>query len=108
MYFEGGWVDASRPAEIVTECIESGSGLLLLDSPALPSEFYDLSTGVLGVIVQRATQYGIRLAAVVAEVETRSDSFQAFVEEANRGGHLHFARSRAEAIRWLETGSVDQ
>jgi len=103
-FFEGSRVDAAEPAGIVTDCIESGTSSLLLDSPALPREFYDLRTRVLGTIVQRATQYRIRLAVVVPDVDTRSDPFQAFVREANRGEQLFFARSRGEAIRWLESG----
>jgi hypothetical protein len=39
----------------VTECIESGARCLLLDSDALPPEFFDLSTEVLGAAVQWLT-----------------------------------------------------
>jgi uncharacterized protein len=102
VYFEGKHVDPGNPAAIVTDCIESGAESLLLDTAALPPEFYDLSTGVLGTIVQRAVQYGIRLAAVVPDIDTRSDPLQAFVREANRGVHICFARSRDDAIRWLD------
>jgi len=106
MISQGGRIDAAEAGAVVTQCIESGSSLLLLDSAALPTEFYDLRNGVRGVIVQRAAQYGIRLAVVIADVEIRSDSFQAFAREANRGGCLHVARNRANAIRWLESGGV--
>ncbi len=102
MIFEGHPINTAAPGGVVTACIENGADRLLLDSSALPPEFYDLSTGVLGVIVQRAMQYDILLAAVVTDLETRSDSFQKFVREANLGGRLHFAGSRNEATLWLQ------
>ena len=53
--FEGARVDPNNPGLLVADCIESGTRSLLLDSDALPPEFFDLSTGVLGAAVQWLT-----------------------------------------------------
>jgi hypothetical protein len=99
--FEGARIDPEHPDHIVTACIESGARRLLLDSAALPPEFFDLSSGVLGALVHRLSLYGIRMAVVVKNLDTHSMSFQAFVREANSGQQFCFASTREVAVQWL-------
>ena len=89
------------PATIVTECIESGACAVLFDEGALPSEFFDLSTRVAGALVQRVTQYDLRMAAVVPDPAAHSAAFQDFAREANRGKHFRFFPDRERAAAWL-------
>ena len=93
---------AFDPHAVVTACIEHGSYTLLLDSTALPQEFFDLSTGVTGALVQRLSLYGIRMAGVVPDPSVHSRAFQDFVREANTGRQFRFFRTRAEALAWLD------
>jgi len=88
----------------VTECIESGCRLLLLDEENLPGEVFDLSTRVLGDAVQRATNYGIQMALVVRDPGRYSDAFQQFVREASGRGAFGCFRTREEAVEWLDHG----
>lgn len=78
-----------------------GEKSLVQAEDALPPEFFDLSTGVAGALVQRVTQYGIRMAAVVPDPAAHSGPFQDFAREANRGATFRFFPSRAEAVEWL-------
>jgi len=94
-------LDAARPGDVVTACIEQGRESLLLDEGTLPPEFFDLSTGVLGEMAHRASVYGIRVAVVVADPTVHSSYFQAFAQETNRGQQLRFFRSSEEATSWL-------
>lgn len=88
-------------AAVIGACIESGADRLLLDQDALAPEFFDLSTGVAGALVQRLTQYEIRMAGVVPDLSIHSRPFQDFAREANRGRWFRFFPDREQAIAWL-------
>ena len=103
VFFEPAAATPFDPWTVATQCIESGSGALLLDVEALPREFFDLSTGVAGELLHRLSIYGVRLAAVVPDPAAHSPAFQDFAREANRGRQLRFFSHRAEAIAWLAT-----
>lgn len=100
-WFEPAAAAPFDPRAVATQCIESGTGALLLDAHALPPEFYDLSTRVAGELLHRLSIYRIRLAAVVPDPSVHSAPFQDFVREANRGRHFQFFPTRQEAIDWL-------
>jgi PadR family transcriptional regulator AphA len=85
----------------VRAAIESGERRLLIDDHAIPPEFFDLSTGVAGSIVQRLTMYGIRMAVVVPDASIHSGPFQDFAREANTGGVFRFFPDRGQAVAWL-------
>ena len=89
------------PAAVVTECIEHGARAVLFDDGALPPGFFDLSTGMAGTLVQRVTQYDLRMAAVVPDPAAHSAAFRDFAREANRGRHFRFFPTRELAIAWL-------
>ena len=91
------------PMDVVAACFEKGTQALLIDRPALPPEFFDLRTGVTGELVQKLTQYGIRLACVVPDLGAQPERFQEFAREANRGSRARFFESRNGAVAWLET-----
>lgn len=107
-YFEPAEGASFDPHDVATRCIESGTGALLLNEPAMPPEFFDLSTRVAGELVHRLSVYRIRLAAVVPDLSAHSAAFQDFVREANRGRQFRFFPTRAEAIRWLASEAVKQ
>jgi Domain of unknown function (DUF4180) len=92
---------ALSPADVVTRSIESGYRLLLADHGALPPEFFDLSSRFAGELVQKLSQYGIRMAGVVPDPESHSQPFQDFLRETNRGNQIRFFPTREAAIEWL-------
>lgn len=87
--------------DLVGACFEHDTRSLLLDHGALPAEFFDLSSGVAGELLQKLTNYGIRTAAVVSDPELRSGSFQSFARESQRSGQFRIFRNRNQAIEWL-------
>ena len=89
------------PVAVVTHCIESGTDRLLLDEAALPPEFFDLSTRIAGTLVQRLTQYEVRMAAVVPDPSIHSQPFQDFAREAGSHPWFRFFPTREQAIAWL-------
>lgn len=64
-------------------------------------DFFDLSTGVLGDILQKCSNYGFRLALIGDFEKYSSTSLQAFIRESNRGRHVFFARTLQEALNFL-------
>lgn len=96
--------DPFDPAAVVVACIESGARSLLFDQGTLPPEFFDLSTGMAGALVQRLTTYGIRMAAVVPNPSIHSRPFQDFAREASTGRQFRFFSDREQAVEWLAAG----
>ena len=90
------------PMDVVAACFEQRTPAVLIDRPALPPEFFDLRTGVTGELVQKLTQYGIRLACVVPDLGVQPERFQEFAREASRGRRTGFFESKSEAVGWLE------
>jgi hypothetical protein len=91
------------PMDAVAVCFEQGTEALLIDRPALPPEFFDLRTGITGELVQKLTQYGVRLACVVPDLDVQPERFQEFAREANRGSRARFFGSKNDAVGWLST-----
>lgn len=78
-----------------------GTYRVLFDHGALPSGFFDLSTGIAGDFVQKFSNYGIRAAMVVPDPAVHSASFQDFAHEARRSSQCRLFSDRDEAITWL-------
>jgi hypothetical protein len=103
-FLEGDGPHPVDPAAALVRCIEGGVGGLLFDAGALPPAFFELRTGVAGELVQKLVNYGIRMAAVVPDLESRPERFREFALEANRGRVFRFFATRPEAVAWLEAG----
>lgn len=76
------------------------TNLVLLSESNLPPAFYDLSTRLAGEILQRLSNYRVRL-AIVGTFSRTSERFQEFKRESNLGRHVHFAKTHEEAVAWL-------
>lgn len=91
------------PDAIFVRCVESGAHALLLDEPAIPGSFFDLSTGLAGELLHKLGTYRMRLACVVPDLSVHPPRFQDFAREANQGHEYRFFESREQAIRWLQS-----
>jgi Domain of unknown function (DUF4180) len=100
-FFEPDGAEPIAPVAALVHCIEHGARALLLDRDALPAAFFDLSTGVAGELVQKLTNYGIRMAAVVPDLSAHSPRFREFAREANAGRQFRFFATREDAVAWL-------
>lgn len=93
--------DCATARDMLVRSIESGAGKILVEAGALPPPFFDLRSGAAGDLMQGLVNHGIRMAVVVTDLTRRSDAFQAFVKEANRGHAFRFFGSDAVAEEWL-------
>jgi hypothetical protein len=89
------------PLAALVGCIEQGERTLLFERDALPPEFFDLASGVAGELAQKAVNYGVRVAAVVPDLDALPAHFREFARESNRGRQLRFVATREEAAAWL-------
>ncbi|WP_346317136.1 DUF4180 domain-containing protein [Chitinophaga sp. YIM B06452] len=63
--------------------------------------FFDLKTGIAGDILQKFTNYRVRLAIVGDFAEVPGKSLRDFIFESNKGKQVNFVNSAAEAIETL-------
>jgi hypothetical protein len=64
-------------------------------------DFFNLSTGIAGEILQKFSNYRVRLAIVGDFSKYLSNSIKDFIYESNKVGHINFVSSQMEAINVL-------
>src|SRR5688572_5240712 len=65
--------------------------------------FFDLKNGMAGEILQKFSNYRVRLAIVGDFSQYTSKSFHDFIFESNKTGHVNFASSVEEALEKLSS-----
>jgi hypothetical protein len=97
------FIGRAKDATLVVEgCWSAKTRDALLYPANLPDEFFDLSSGQAGAILQTLRNYRIRLAVVCAPGSVRfSSRFSEMVAEETRGNHFRVCESRDEARTWL-------
>src|SRR5688572_33236175 len=107
----------NRIAEIIAEDIiihtaQDGSDLLgnvyyqgfesvILHEKNITPEFFDLKTGIAGEILQKFSNYRVKLAIVGDFSKYQSKSMKDFIYESNKGKQVNFVDSSEDAIAKL-------
>ena len=71
---------------------------LIVHERNLTPDFFDLKTGIAGEILQKFSNYRIRLAIVGDFAKYSSKSLRDFIFESNKGGRVNFVGSVEEAV----------
>lgn len=87
--------------ELVSLSYHMETQLFLLEGNALPPAFFDLSSGVAGEVLQKLTNYGLRVAVVCPEEAEWSQPFRQFAAESRRGRTFALFAGEVEAREWL-------
>ena len=87
--------------DVIAVCMENDTGLLMLDSGVLSEDFFKLSTGIAGAILQKLVNYQIKTAAVIDNGLANSGRFREFALESNKGSHFRIFNTKEEAESWL-------
>jgi len=74
---------------------------LIIDSLSLPDDFFDLKSGVAGEMLQKFSNYGVKLAIIGDYANIDSNSLKAFIRECNRGRLIFFVQNEEEALERL-------
>ncbi|HZW02659.1 MAG TPA: DUF4180 domain-containing protein [Anaerolineaceae bacterium] len=87
--------------DLVAICGEHRLPRLMIHAENLTEDFYHLSTGVAGAILQKFVNYQIRVAAVLPPEKASQGKFGEMVLESNRGNQFRVYSTRGEAEDWL-------
>lgn len=85
----------------MTAKYETGATSLVLDKNEIAEDFFILSTGMAGEILQKFTNYHIKAAIYGDFSKYTSKPLKDFIYEANHGKDFFFAATKEEAIQKL-------
>ncbi|MCZ4242972.1 DUF4180 domain-containing protein [Pedobacter punctiformis] len=74
---------------------------IIISEQNITSDFFDLKNGMAGEILQKFSNYRVRLAVVGNFSPYQSKSIKDFIYESNKGRHINFLDSTAEALKKL-------
>lgn len=89
---------------LVSACAEHSTNLLMLPAACFSEDALNLSTRILGLVVQKFVNYNIKTVATYNENEV-SDTFKKFLSETNRGQAFRVYNNLEEAENWLLGGN---
>jgi len=78
-----------------------GARKVIIYKEQMMPEFFDLSTGIAGEILQKFATYGVQLAIVGDFSEVTSQSLKDFIFECNNGNNIFFVKDFNEAVEFL-------
>ena len=87
---------------IMTVQYESGADRIVIDKDAVSEEFFILSTGIAGEILQKFMNYRIKAAIFGDYSKYKSKPLQDFIYESNHGKNFFFVATREEAVDRLK------
>lgn len=79
----------------------AGSSKVLIPKEAVAEDFFELRTGLAGEILQKFTNYGLRVAIVGDFSGYDSRALRDFIRESNRGDRVFFLPDEAQALEAL-------
>ncbi|NUN69674.1 MAG: DUF4180 domain-containing protein [Bacteroidetes bacterium] len=78
-----------------------GADGVIIREAELPPEFFDLRSGIAGEILQKFSNYQMKIAIVGEFAKYRSNALNAFIIECNRGKHIFFVGTVEEGMERL-------
>lgn len=117
MTVEAHVINEIRVAEVIAEgitirCLDDALELLgnlyyqdfdkvIIHQKNITPDFFQLNNGFAGEMLQKFSNYKVRLAIVGDFSKYTGASVRAFIYEANKGRQVNFVASRAEALQVL-------
>ena len=88
--------------DILADAGYNGSTGLIIHSATLTGSFFDLKTGIAGEILQKFSNYRMRLAIIGDFANVRSKALRDFIRESNTRGTINFVGTAEEAMTRLD------
>ena len=96
------FVDVESALDVLmTAKYEAGTKNIVIDKKLIVEDFFILSTGLAGEILQKYTNYGGRIAIYGDYSRYTSKPLKDFIYESNQGKNVCFAASAEEAVAML-------
>ena len=86
---------------LMTAKYEAGTKNIVIDKKLVAEDFFILSTGLAGEILQKFVNYGGRIAIYGDYSRYTSKPLKDFIYESNKGKDVFFAAAKEEAIDML-------
>lgn len=90
--------------DVIALCVENGMRKVLINDGALSADFFRLKTGVAGSVLQKFSNYNVKL-AIVVDQERMSDRFKELSYELNNGTLFGVFPDSDSAEKWLAEGA---
>ncbi|EOS37661.1 hypothetical protein C808_03641 [Lachnospiraceae bacterium M18-1] len=87
--------------ELVSACLSSGTGSLLLHERSVSLDFFRLRTGLAGAALNKFQIYNIKTALIVEDTSLLEGRFGEMVLESNKGNDFRVYDSVQAAEEWL-------
>jgi hypothetical protein len=87
--------------DLMADVRYNGSGSMVIHSSDLIPEFFDLKTGIAGEILQKFSNYRMRLSIIGDFSNVKSKSLNDFMRESNNTGTISFVSSLGDALMRL-------
>ncbi len=87
---------------MMTVKYDTGCSRLVLDKSAISEDFFRLSSGMAGEVLQKFINYHMKLAVLGDYSRYTSKPLQDFIYESNRGRDIFFVENLEQAIEKLE------
>ncbi|GGD68033.1 hypothetical protein GCM10011514_35190 [Emticicia aquatilis] len=84
--------------DLVGNLYYQGFDKVMIEKDIITEQFFDLKTKLAGEILQKFSNYKIKLAIVGDFSKYESSSLKDFIFESNKHGHIFFVDSKPEAI----------
>ncbi|HRW85324.1 MAG TPA: DUF4180 domain-containing protein [Bacteroidales bacterium] len=84
--------------DVIAEASLNDCGKLIVHSGSLNPDFFDLSTGLAGEILQKFSNYRMKLAIIGDFSVYKSKSLRDFIRESNRTGVITFKATLEDAL----------
>lgn len=86
---------------VMTAKYEAGTNLLAIDKNAVADEFFILSSGLAGEVLQKFVNYHIKAAFYGDYSKYTSKPLKDFIYESNKGSNVYFVETQNEAVKKL-------
>jgi len=82
---------------LMSDCIYQGARNIIINERNIIPDFFDLTTRLAGDILQKFSNYNVKLAVVGDYSKYHSQSLLDFINESNEAGNINFVKSLTEA-----------
>lgn len=85
-------------SQLIADLYYQGFDLIIIYAYQLSPSFFNLKTGLAGEVLQKCSNWRIRLAVIGDFTQVTSNSMRDFIFESNKGRLVNFLNSATEAI----------
>jgi len=89
--------NAQDALDLMGNLYYQGYDVIIIYAHHLPSDFFELKNGLAGEILQKFSNYRLKL-AIIGDFKDTSKSFHDFIRESNKGNHIRFTHSLTQAL----------